>query len=109
MAGSRGTKRDDRSTRGRKADAEKPLEDEHAPVMDAKIVDEAIGVIENGLVGACARAAQEGNIPGLIALHKHFARIKRGAGGRTRGPVPAREELERIDHAFARCEADAAS
>jgi hypothetical protein len=102
----RGVKRDDTSTRGRKG----VEDDEHVPHMNAAIVEATLGVVENGLVAAAGRAATEGNIPGLIALHKHFSRIKsRGAGGRaTRRAVPAREELERLDHAFEGCEADPA-
>ena len=105
----RGAVRDDRSTRGRKA-GEDDQRDEHVPAMDPAIVDAALGVVENGLVAATHKAATDGNVADLIRLHKHFSAIKSRGGGpggrRTRKAVPPREELERLDHAFAGCEAD---
>jgi hypothetical protein len=107
----RGTQRDDTSTRGRNKTVDDPERDEHVPAMDPAIVEQALGVVENGLVAATKKAADEGNVPDLIRLHKHFSAIKgragRPGGRKARGAVPAREELERLDHAFARCEADA--
>lgn len=105
----RGMKREGRSTRGRKETAPE-REVEHVPAMDPKIVAEALGIVETGLVNATHKAALDSNVADLIRLHKHFSAIKSRAGGvggrKSRGPVPAREELERLDHAFSGCEAE---
>lgn len=102
----RGTQRDDRSTRGRK---KAEGEEEHVADdgLTAEVLDEVLGVVRNGLVAAAGTAARDGNIPGLIALHKHFARLRQR--GRSRGAgrsVRAREELERFDHAFGKDQAE---
>jgi predicted lipid-binding transport protein (Tim44 family) len=109
VASNRGAQRDDRSTRGRKPGEDDPRDD-HVPAMDPAVVAAALGVVENGLVQATHKAALDGNVADLIRLHKHFSAIKSRAGGpggrKTRKSVPAREELERLDHAFSGAEAE---